>query len=310
MRAVVYHRYGGPEVLEVVDADEPKMAQDSVLVRIKAAGLNPADIAFRQGAMERAMDAWFPVIPGWDLAGVVEAVGPAVDGFAVGDEVIGYIRQPILRYGTYAEKIATPSWTLVHKPRRATWTEAAGLPLGALTAYQAVVHALQVKEGETLLVHGGAGGVGSLAVQIALAQGTRVIATDADINHDYLRSLGAEATVYGDGLGERVRSFVPNGVHAVFDTAGRGSLSTTASLARPEVRVASIVDPTSHPGTIAVYARLDLDDLAVVTRLVEDAKVAIRVAATFPLPEAADAQRFLESGQALGKVILDVDIDS
>jgi NADPH:quinone reductase-like Zn-dependent oxidoreductase len=306
MRAVVYRRYGGPEVLEVVDLDEPKMAQDSVLVRIKAAGLNPADIKLRQGVMEQAMDAWFPVIPGWDLAGVVEAVGPAVGEFAVGDEVIGYVRQPILRYGTYAEKIATPSCTLVHKPRRVTWTEAAGLPLAALTAYQAVVHALDVADGETLLVHGGAGGVGSLAVQIAQAQGARVIATGAEINHDYLRSLGAEATAYGDGLVERVRSLAPGGVHAVLDTAGRGSLATTASLARPEVRVASIVDPTSYPGTIAVYARLDLEDLTAVVRLVDDAKVTVRVGATFPLDEAADAQRFLETGEARGKVILDI----
>ncbi|MCU1493990.1 MAG: alcohol dehydrogenase [Acidimicrobiaceae bacterium] len=307
MRAVVYHRYGGPEVLEVVDLDEPKMAQDSVLVRIKAAGLNPADIKLRQGVMEQAMDAWFPVTPGWDLAGVVEAVGPAVGEFAVGDEVIGYVRQPILRYGAYAEKIATPACTLIRKPGRATWTEAAGLPLSALTAYQAVVHALHVREDETLLVHGGAGGVGSLAVQIAQAQGARVIATDAEINHDYLRSLGAEATAFGDGLVERVRSLAPDGVHAVFDTSGRGSLVTTASLARPDVRAASIVDPTSYTGTIAVYAQLNLDDLAAVTRLVEDAKVAVRVAATFPLAAAADAQRFLESGEALGKVILDID---
>lgn len=307
MRAVVYRRYGGPEVLEVVEIEEPKMAQDSVLVRIKAAGLNPADVALRQGAMAAAMDAWFPVIPGWDLSGVIEAIGPAVDELAVGDEVIGYVRQPILRYGTYAEKIATPASSLVRKPLRATWAEAAGLPLAALTAYQAVVRHLQVKPGETLLVHGGAGGVGSLAVQIARAQGARVIATDAEINQDHLRSLGAEATVYGDGLVERVRSLAPDGVHAVFDAVGRGSLAGTASLARPDVRVGSSVEPTGHPGTIAIYARLDLEDLAAVVQLVDDAKVIVRVAATYPLEEAADAHRFLESGGARGKVILAVE---
>jgi NADPH:quinone reductase-like Zn-dependent oxidoreductase len=304
MRAVVYRRYGGPEVLEVVDLDEPKMAQDSVLVRIKAAGLNPADIALRQGAMAAAMDAWFPVIPGWDLSGVVEAVGPAVDEYVVGDEVIGYVRQPILHHGTYAETIATPASTLARKPRRTRWAEAAGLPLSALTAYQAVVHHLKVKPGETLLVHGGAGGVGSLAVQIARAQGARVIATGAEINQDHLRFLGADAAVYGDGVVERVRSLAPEGVHAVFDAVGRGSLVATASLAGPDVRVGSTVEPTGYPGTIAIYARSDPDDLAAVVQLVDDAKLTVRIAATYPLEEAADAQRFLESGRARGKVIL------
>jgi NADPH:quinone reductase-like Zn-dependent oxidoreductase len=309
MKAVVYRRFGGPEVLEIAELDEPKMAQDSVVVRIKAAGVNPADLALRDGAMAAAMDTWFPVVPGWDLAGVVEAVGPAVTGFSAGDEVIGYIRQPILHHGTYAEKIATPANTLLPKPHRTTWAEAAGLPLAGLTAYQAIVHALKVADTETVLVHGGAGGVGSVAVQIARARGAQVIASDAKANHDYLRTLGAQPVDYGPGLVERVRSLAPDGVDAVFDTAGRGSLTSTGTLARSDVRVASLVETSAHPGTLAVFANSNLDDLAAVARLVEAGALAVRIAATVPLEHAADAHRLLGSGQARGKVILDINND-
>jgi NADPH:quinone reductase-like Zn-dependent oxidoreductase len=306
VRAVVYHHYGGPDVLEVVDLEEPKMAQDSVVVGIRAAGVNPADTALRRGAMAEAMDAYFPVIPGWDLAGVVERVGAGVHELSVGDEVIGYVRQPILRYGTYAETISTPVSTLVRKPSHATWVQAAGLPLCGLTAYQAIA-ALRVEAGETVLVHGGAGGVGSLAVQIALARGARIIAAGAEANHDFLRSLGAEPVHYDDRLVGEVRALAPDGVHAVLDAAGRGALTATPSLAHKDVRVASIADLTSYPDTIAVFARMNLRDLAAVVDLVDEGKLTVRIAKTFPLEEAADAQRLVESGRAHGKVVLAID---
>jgi NADPH:quinone reductase-like Zn-dependent oxidoreductase len=130
MRAVVYRRYGGPEVLEYTDVPDPKLSQNSVLVRIRAAALNPADHMLQAGLGESYTDAWFPVIPGWDVAGVVEQVGAGVSEFASGDEVIGFIRQEILHHGAYAELVSAPAETLARKPRTASWPEAAGLPTG------------------------------------------------------------------------------------------------------------------------------------------------------------------------------------
>ncbi len=121
MKAMIYRRYGGPEVLVFTDVPEPKLSQTNVLIRVKAAALNPADLALQAGLGDSIMDAWFPVIPGWDVAGVVERVGAGVTEFAAGDEVIGFVREGILHHGTYAEKIAVPASTLVRKPRNATW---------------------------------------------------------------------------------------------------------------------------------------------------------------------------------------------
>jgi NADPH:quinone reductase-like Zn-dependent oxidoreductase len=126
VRAIIYRRYGGPEVLELADVPNPKLAQNSVLIRVKAAALNPADLALQAGLGDSIMDAWFPVIPGWDVAGIVERVGAGVTEFAAGDEVIGFVREEILHHGTYAEKISAPASTLVRKPRNATWAQAAG----------------------------------------------------------------------------------------------------------------------------------------------------------------------------------------
>jgi NADPH:quinone reductase-like Zn-dependent oxidoreductase len=307
MKAIVYRRYGGPEVLEATEIPEPKMMQDSVLVRIKAAGLNPADIGLREGVMDHAIDAFFPVVPGWDLAGVVEEAGPGAPEFAPGDEVIGFLRGQALHYGTYAEKVAADVRALVHRPRNLTWAQAAGLPVAGLTAYQAIVQALKVAAGETLLVHAASGGVGSLAAQIAVARGARVIGTASEANHSYLASIGAQPVAYGDGLADRVRELVPDGVDAVLDTAGRGVLATTPFLGKPGVRVASVVDATAYRGTVPVFVRMDQTDFKALVQLVETGKVAVRVARTYPLVQAAEAQTFLAEGHSQGKVVLITD---
>src|SRR6202795_350664 len=167
MKAIIYRQYGGPEVLEYAEVPAPKLSQNGVLIRVKAAALNPADHKLQAGLGDSIMDAWFPVIPGWDVAGVVERVGAGVTEFAPGDEVIGYIRQEILHHGAYAELVSAPVEALARKPRTATWPEAAGLPLAGLTAYRAIVQTLEVQPGETVLIHGAAGGVGVLAAQLA-----------------------------------------------------------------------------------------------------------------------------------------------
>jgi NADPH:quinone reductase-like Zn-dependent oxidoreductase len=234
VKAIVMNEYGGPDVLKLTnEAPEPKVGPDFVLVRVKAAGVNPVDWKIREGKLDGLFQTDFPVIPGWDLAGVVERAGPAVSEFSPGDEVIGYVREDHVGRGTYAELVAAPVRTLGRKPGRLSWAEAAGLPLAGLTAYQALTKALGVNEDDTVLIHAASGGVGSFAVQIAVAKGAQVIGTASPDNHDYLRKLGAEPIAYGDGLADRVRRISPGGVSAALDLVGGEALEVTPDLLTP-----------------------------------------------------------------------------
>ncbi|MDH6214881.1 NADP-dependent oxidoreductase [Streptomyces pseudovenezuelae] len=305
MKAMVYRRYGGPEVLEPAELPEPKTHVDSVLVRVRAAGLNPADLALQAGALDGAVDTYFPVVPGWDIAGVVERAGPAAPEFAPGDEVVGYLRGEVQRaHGGLAELVSADVRTLVRKPRSLGFAEAAALPLAGLTAYQAVVHTLDVQPGEILLVHGAAGGVGSLAVQIARSLGARVIGTASVPRHGYLRTLGAEPVSYGRGTADRVRQLVPDGADVVLDTVG-GVLAATAGAARPGARVASVVE-TGTPGVTPVFCRMSRTDLTALTDLAGTGELTVRVGATYSLDHAADAQRALAAGGIPGKVVIEI----
>lgn len=306
MKAVQYQTYGGPEVLEIVDIPDPKMFVDLVLVRIEAAALNPADLGFQSGAVDSLVDSLFPVTPGWDLAGVVEQAGAATTGFRPGDEVIGFVRGQAMHYGTYAEKISAEPRRLVRKPETLSWAQAAGLPLAGLTAYQAIVHSLKVTADDTVLVHGAAGGVGHLAVQIATARGARVLGTGSQASQAFIESLGATPVRYGDELVEQVLKTAPDGVDAVLDTAGRGSLVTTQALAARGARVASITRSTSeYAETMDVHVHLDGDDLTRLVELAEEGKLTVHVERTFPLDQAAQAQRLLAGGHARGKIVLE-----
>ncbi|AWW35632.1 NADP-dependent oxidoreductase [Streptomyces cadmiisoli] len=306
MKAMVYRRYGGPEVLEPAELPEPKTHVDSVLVRVRAAALNPADLALQAGALDGAVETYFPVIPGWDIAGVVERPGLAAPEFAVGEEVIGYVRSDVQRaHGGLAELVSADVRTLVRKPRNMRCAEAAGLPLAGLTAYQAVVHILDVQPDETLLVHGAAGGVGSLAVQIAKARGTRVIGTASPRDHDHLRTLGVEPVSYGTGAAESVRDLVPEGVDAVLDTVGGGTLARNATAARTGARAASVAE-TGVPGVDSVFCRLDRSDLVALVHLAESGRLTVRVGATYPLDRAAEAQRAMAAGGIPGKIVVEL----
>jgi NADPH:quinone reductase-like Zn-dependent oxidoreductase len=309
VKAIVMNQYGGPDVLKLAeDAPEPKVGPDFVLVRVKAAGVNPVDWKIREGRLDGLFPTDFPVVPGWDLAGVVERVGPAVSEFSPGDEVIGYVREDHVGRGTYAELVSAPVRTLGRKPARLSWAEAGGLPLAGLTAYQALVKALGVNEDDTVLIHAASGGVGSFAVQIALARGARVIGTAGPRNHDHLRSLGAEPVAYGPGLADEVRRLVPGGVSAALDLVGGEALEVTPKLLTGKGRWASIVDPSvTARGGRYVFVRPDPTDLAALARLVDDGRLTVPVAKTFPLAEAAEAQRLSAEGHTRGKIVLTVD---
>jgi NADPH:quinone reductase-like Zn-dependent oxidoreductase len=301
MRAVVFEEYGDPGVLKLQEVPEPHAGPGQVRVKVRAAGVNPYDTKIRGGLTKAFAPVTFPSIPGLEVAGVVDEAGYGAE-FAVGDEVVGWSAG-----GSYAEYALAGNVT--RKPAGVTWEQAVGVPVAGETS-QRVLDLLGVKAGETILIHGAAGAVGSVAVQLAAAAGLTVIGTASAANHDYLRTIGAIPVTYGDGLLERVREAAPQGVDAVFDTAGKGGLQEPIELRGGTDRIITIADfaagelgiQTSSAGTASpeqVRAAL-----AAQLQAAADGKLTIRIAETFGLADASKAQELSESGHARGKIVV------
>ncbi|MGA8788186.1 MAG: NADP-dependent oxidoreductase [Paenarthrobacter sp.] len=305
MKAMTYSEYGNPDVLELTERPMPKVGPGMVLVKVKASAVNPVDWKIMAGYLDSFMDLQFPAIPGWDVAGVVEAVGIDAPHFKPGDEVISYGRKDYVHGGSFAEYIALPERLLARKPESLDWNESAGLPLAGLTAFQ-VLNRLGLRSGETVLVHGGAGGVGSLGIQIAVARGAKVIATASEKNHDFLRSLGAEPVAYGEGLADRVKALRPGGVDVVADFVG-GNLEATLEVLAANGRHASIADSEveAHGGTW-MWVNPVGAELQQLSEMVDEHKIRVEVAQALPLAEAADAFRLNMEGHTRGKIVVTV----
>ncbi|MFF1413203.1 NADP-dependent oxidoreductase [Streptomyces sp. NPDC058289] len=305
MRAMTYDTYGGVEVLSETRIPVPKVGPGEVLVRVRCASVNPVDWKIMAGGLDGLMDVVYPVVPGWDVAGTVEYVGIDTPEFTAGDDVVAYARKDYVHGGTFAEFVTVPVRALAPKPASLTWQQAAGLPLAGLTAYQLLTRLDTGKE-DTVLVHGAAGGVGSLGVQIARALGARVIGTASARNHDRLRELGCEPVEYGDGLAERVRALAPDGVTVVADFVG-GVLDTTLAVLAEGGRHASIADHTVlGSGGQWMWVRPVGADLAELGRLADAGQLTVTVAETFPLEELAAAFELSREGHAAGKIVLEV----
>ncbi|RPF33272.1 NADP-dependent oxidoreductase [Streptomyces sp. TLI_185] len=301
MRAILFDRFGGTEVLHEADIEVPQPGSGQIRVRVKAAGLNALDGKIRSGAMEATFPTPLPAVPGGELAGVVDALGEGVQDVKVGDEVLGWSDT-----GSYAEyALAT---TVVPKPAGLDWQHAVALPVAGETA-ERVLDLLGVTAGETVLMHGAAGAVGTLAVQLATARGARVIATAGPANQDYLTSLGATATLYGEGLVERVRALAPDGVDAVFDLAGKGALEDSITLRGGTERIVTIADFRAHQLGITFSSGGRERSAAGLAALAQDAatgKIVTTVTAS-PLDRAATAQQVSDAGHVRGKLVLTVD---
>ncbi len=245
MRAITYAQFGSADVLELTEQPDPHIGPDTVVVRVKAASVNPVDWKIRAGKLQGLIDTELPAIPGWDVAGVVEQVGLDTPEFQVGDEVYGYVRKDTVHGGTFAELVAAPVRTLARKPASLSFEEAAAVPLAGLTAYETIQRA-GVKEGQTVLVHAAAGGVGAFAVQIAKASGARVIGTASERNHEFLRGLGAEPVTYGKGLADRVRALAPDGVDGVLDFVGGRDVADSVGLLADGGTGVSSADPSAR----------------------------------------------------------------
>jgi NADPH:quinone reductase-like Zn-dependent oxidoreductase len=310
VKAVTLHRFGGPEVLAVEHVADPPLGPDYVLVAVRAAGVNPVDWKIREGYLTGRFPHHIPVIPGWDAAGVVAAVGPAVTGFAVGDEVMAYARKDTIEYGTYAELVTVADRAVAHKPTTFGFAQAGALPLAGLTALQALT-AVGVGAGDTVLVHAAAGGVGHLAVQLARALGAgRVIGTASPRNDDFVRSLGAIPVGYGPRLVDEVAALAGGDwrVDAALDTVGGEALTQSFRLVRDPARVVSIVDAVHGLalGGRYVFVRPDGAQLARLAELADCGQLAVEVDQELPLAEAADAHRLSQDGHVRGKLVLSV----
>ncbi|GAA2693591.1 NADP-dependent oxidoreductase [Nonomuraea recticatena] len=300
MKAIVFDRFGGPEVLHEADIEIPQPGPGQVRVRVKAAGLNALDGKIRSGKLEAVYPTTFPAVPGREFAGVVDALGEGVTDVQVSDEVLGWSDT-----GSYAEyALAT---IVAPKPAALDWQHAAALPVAGETA-ERVLNLLGVAAGETVLMHGASGGVGTLAVQLATARGARVIGTAGPGNQDYLASLGATATVYGEGLVERVLALAPDGVDAVFDLAGKGALEDSITLRGGTDRIVTIADFRAQQLGITFATgpqEVSADRLAVLAQDAATGKVVTTVTA-YPLDQAATAQQVSDAGHVRGKLVLAV----
>lgn len=304
MKAVVLSRYGGADDLVVAEVPQPPCGTGEVLIQLRASSVNPVDWKLGAGYLDAAIPGEFPLIPGWDAAGVIAEVGSAVDGFAIGDEVFGYVRRPVARWGTYAEYTVAEPGMIARKPAALDWASAGGLSLTGLSALQAL-DAVGVKQGDTVLVHAAAGGVGTLAVQIARSRGARVIGTASERNHDYLVAFGAEPVEYGPGLLERIRRLAPDGPDAALDAIGGGAVDISIEAGTDPARVVSIVDSdVREKGGQYVFISVTPEDLTTLADLVVERELVVPISATYPLDQTADAWRASQTGRTRGKIVL------
>ncbi|MEY9931438.1 NADPH:quinone reductase-like Zn-dependent oxidoreductase [Catenulispora sp. GP43] len=304
MQAATYAEYSADNShLTIGEVPDPKVGPGQVLIEVRAAGVNPVDWKVMAGGLDAMMDTVFPAIPGWDVAGVVRGAGPDTPEFAAGDEVMAYARKDAVQAGTFAQLVSVSARDVARKPAALDWPQAGGLPLAGLTALRSS-DALRIGSRDSLLVHAAAGGVGSMAVQIARARGARVIGTASERNHDYLRSLGAEPVAYGEGLVERVRALEPEGVTTVLDCVG-GQLETTLAVLAEGGRHVSIADPavTRHGGRW-IWVRPDGAGLAELGYLADRGLLKVEVAQTFPLSEVGAAFDLSRTGGVRGKLVI------
>jgi NADPH:quinone reductase-like Zn-dependent oxidoreductase len=301
MKSMQIDRFGGPEVLHEAEAPEPHAGRGQVRVRVRAIGVNRYDATVRSGGMEAMFRTPLPARLGIELAGVVDEVGAGVTDIAAGDEIFG-----LCDSGAYAE-LAVAS-VVAKKPKGLSWELAASLAVAGETATR-VLDALAVQRGETLLVHGGSGVVGRVAVQLARLRGARVIATGSTPNQALLASLGATPVVYGDGLVARVRALGAP-VDAVFDAAGKGALPDSIELRGGKTRIITIADPSAYqlgiPFSTGTPSKSNVAALRTMAELTASGQLMVEVAEALPLAEVARAHALVEKSHAPGKIVLTV----
>lgn len=308
MKAVRIHAYGGQDQLTVEDAPIPQPGDNDVLVRVVATSVNPVDWKIREGHLKGMLPYNFPIILGWDVSGVVEAVGKSVTQFKPGDAV--YSRPNILRDGTYAEYISIDANEVAFKPATISHASAASLPLAGITAWDVLVKTAGIKAGDRVLIHAASGGVGSLAVQLAKARGAYVIATTSAKNSALVKSLGADEII--DYRAQAFEKTITD-VDIVFDSLGGEIQEKSWQVLKPNGILVSVVNPpsteqaTAHKARSAfVFIQPDAAVLSELATLVDAGKIRPIIGAEFTLEDIAKAHALSESGRAIGKIVVQV----
>ncbi len=308
MKAIVVHTYGGPEVLKYEDVPRPEPKENELLVRVIAAAVNPVDSAARSQKFAQFLGIKLPAIPGYDIAGVVEKTGAKITKFKAGDPLYAYIA--LDKGGGYAEYAAATEKEASAKPKSLNYVEAAAVPLVSLTAWQALIDTAKLSAGQTVLIHGGSGGVGSFAIQIAKARGAKVIATASTPNQDLLKELGADVAI--DYTKQKFEE-VAKDVDVVLDSVGKDTLARSYGIVKKGGFIVSLVarpdqaelDKHGIRGA-SLSVEPNSDELAEIGRLIDAKKIKVIVSQTLPLAEAAKAQAQADTHHTRGKIVLKV----
>src|SRR5437899_4061039 len=308
MKAMVVHEYGGPEVLKYQDLPRPEPKEDQILIRVIAAGVNPVDGLIRSGKFAQFFKSKLPLIPGYDISGNVEKVGAKMTRFKVGDPVYAYIG--LNEGGGYAQYAVATEKEAAPKPKSLNYIEAAAVPVVAETAWQALIDTAKLSVGQTVLIHGGSGGVGTFAIQIAKTRGAKVIATASTANQDLLKKLGADVAI--DYTKTRFED-VTKDVDVVLNAVGKDTLARSYGVVKEGgfiVTLVAQIDPAELDKHKYRGASLSVepnpDELAKIGRLIDEKKIKVIVSQTFPLSEAMKAQEQVATGHTRGKIVLKV----
>lgn len=308
MKAVRIHEYGNENVLKYEDAPIPEIQDDEVLIKIHAASVNPVDWKIREGYLKEMIPYKFPLTLGWDVSGVIETVGSKVTNFQKGDAV--YSRPDIARNGTYAEYVAVKSHEVALKPKSIDHNHAASIPLAGLTAWQALFQIANLSQGQRVLIHAAAGGVGSFAVQLAKTRGAYVIGTASAGKHDYLRELGIDEAV--DYTTVKFEDTVKD-IDVVFDTIGGDTLERSWKVLKPGGHLVSIAEIPSDEKRKAhkvksnfLFVQPNAEQLGKIADLVDQGKIQTHLEKVFPLQQTKDAHLLSQTGRVKGKIVLQV----
>jgi NADPH:quinone reductase-like Zn-dependent oxidoreductase len=315
MKALAIDKFGGIEETHWEELPVPPPKSDEVQIQIAYAAVNPVDWKICEGYLQKLLPHAFPLIPGWDASGTISAVGANVTSFKEGDEVYAYCRKPTVQWGTYAEYVCFESKHVAHKPQSLSLAQAAAIPLVGLTAWQSLFEAANLKQGQSILIHAGAGGVGSLAVQFAKYAGATVYTTASNSNHDYVKSLGADVAIdyHNEFFVDAVKRYEPRGVDVVFDCVGFETLENSYLAVKPKGVLVSIVNRPDQEKCEEyrirgefVFVRPDGATLETIGQLINEGDVRPPTITEMPFDEYAKAWDQIKSHHTQGKIVLKI----
>ena len=315
MKAIVIEQFGDADQIKITDVANPEPQDNEIQIQVAYAGVSPVDWKVREGYLRELLPHQLPIVLGWDVAGKVTKVGQNVTSFKVGDEVCAYARKFVVKWGTFAEYVCVDAKHVVPKPSKLSLKEAGAIPLVGLTAWQSLVDSAKLKQGETILIHAGGGGVGSIAIQLAKHLGAKVITTASPKHHDYVKKLGADVVIdYTQGnVTEKVKEAAPEGLDVVLDTVGDEALDNSLLLLKKGGRVVSIrqqIDPSTI-GSLGikasfVFVKPNGIQLKALADLFDAGKIKAPAIEEFPFDKAKEALDKVKEGHTQGKIVLKI----